>query len=83
MTEKTGSSGYNLGKQWLGNSRVTELQLPGIAENLRRVTRNKKRNKHIKQQDTKTENTQRLRKSSWKLAYMIAKIKNLNRMPSE
>ena len=43
----------------------------------------KKRNKHIKQQDTKTENTQRLRKSSWKLAYMIAKIKNLNRMPSE
>lgn len=43
MTEKTGSSGYNLGKQWLGNSRVTELQLPGIAENLRRVTRNKKR----------------------------------------
>lgn len=43
--------------------------------------RGKKRNKHIKQQETKTENTQRLRKSSWKFAYMIAKIKNLNRMP--
>lgn len=43
----------------------------------------KKRNKHIKQQETKTENTQRLRKSSWKLAYMIAKIKNLNRMSSK